>query len=94
VALAPKADTLRVRQAMARLEEVVTLLAGLVADENVTLDVAARLERIRDDLGGHLLAATTMHETDVAPDKVAAMLRRGAAVAGAGVAQIAALPQA
>lgn len=82
------ATSVRVRQAMVGLEEVDVLLAALVADENLTIDVTSQLGRIRSDLAGHLLAARAMEELDVAPEKVADILRRGAAAARIGVERI------
>ena len=85
--LAQAIDSGRVREALARLKEVDMVLADMVADENVTTEVAARLGRVRDDLGGYLLAASAMEEL-VAPEKVAGILRRGATAARLGVAGI------
>lgn len=86
--LARTHDHTVVHAALARLEEVDGLLADLLADENLTPDMAARLGRIRDDLCSHLLAATAMGDLDLPAETVVGVLRRSVSAARSAIEAI------
>lgn len=79
-------DRASLRQVNTSLYEVSWLLEGLVAD--VDADTAQRLQSVRNDLGGHLLAAAALQSIDVPADRVATVLRRGVVAARCGIATI------
>jgi hypothetical protein len=81
-------DTSCLRTATACLEEVDAVLAELVADDDVTNDVATKLGRVRDGLSGHLEAAAAMRDLDLPDYTVAGMLQRGVSVARTGIEAI------
>jgi hypothetical protein len=70
---------------MDRLEEVDALLgemlAEVLADEQVSTEMARGLGRVRDDLGGHLRAASALDDIDMPDQAVAGLLQRGVAAA-------------
>ena len=78
------------RQAEAWLEKADRLLAGLVADPDLDGTMAQRLESIRDDLAGHLLAASALESLDMPVSRVADVLRRGVSSARSGLHELAA----
>jgi hypothetical protein len=66
------------RQAAACLEHVDAVLAELVADDDVAVELAARLGRVRDGLSGHLEAAAALQDLELPDQTVAGILQRGA----------------
>jgi hypothetical protein len=77
-----------VHQAMTRLERVDALLASLLVDTSVPTDVAVRLGRVRDDLGGHVQAACDLDDVAISDEVVTSLLQRGLAAAQAEIRAI------
>ena len=71
-----------------RLEDVHDRLGRLASEQQVP-DLAARLNRIRDSLAGHLAAALDCSIARVRPEVIAGVLCRGAAMVSADLEAIA-----
>lgn len=67
------------------LGTVEALLGHLAVDRGVETDVADRLLNLRDDLGGHLLAAATLDDVGVPSRAAVELLRRAADTTQAGL---------
>jgi hypothetical protein len=76
------------RRATACLEEIDAVLADLVANDDVTTDLATKLGRVRDSLSGHLEAAAAMQDLELPDHTVAGILQRGMSVARMGIEAI------
>ena len=80
-----------VAEARWRLEEVQARLA-VIARHQHSAELATRIERIRDALGGHLVAAHDCEIAKVRIEVIAEMLRRGATTVAADLDALAAQP--
>jgi hypothetical protein len=86
--LAGSPDTAGVHLAMNRLESADDMLADLVRDDAVPLDVAVRLGRVRDDLGRYVFVAVDLEEVALPEDRAASLLQRAVAAAQAEIQAI------
>jgi hypothetical protein len=67
------------------LGSVEMLLGHLAIDRRIQTDIADRLLALRDDLGGHLLAAATLDDVGVPSRAAVELLRRAADTTQAGL---------
>jgi hypothetical protein len=76
------------RQAAACLEHVDAVLAELVANDDVAVELATQLGRVRDGLSGHLEAAAALQDLALPDHRVAGILQRGVSEARMGIEAI------
>lgn len=76
------------QEAEGLLAEVDGLFAELVADPDIDGHMAQRLEAIRDDLSGRVLAANAMVAIDMPENMIGDVLRQGVGVAKVGLARL------
>lgn len=74
-------DRQAVDAAQAALDEVDLLLETAASDEGIDPSPARLLKALRDDLGGHVLAASALEAINMPIDTVADVLRRAVAAA-------------
>jgi hypothetical protein len=79
--LATKDRETAVFEAQQLLHAVDEMLGSFPAADTVNQEGWTAAVALRDELGGYLLAATTLAETGVAPQVVTELLQRGAALA-------------
>jgi hypothetical protein len=87
--LAQPDDVVAVREAEVFLDEVDLLLEVVVGDERTDADVARLLKSLRDDLGGHVVAASALEAIAMPSGTVANVLNRGVVAAAIRLASLA-----